>query len=52
MGMDLIDALNLLEVKSKWERIAKGEALESDLVDADAQMWYMMEYVLKNKGKR
>jgi len=48
--MDLIDAFDLLEVKAKWERIAKGEAFESDLVDAEAQKWYMMEYILK-RGK-
>jgi len=52
MEMDLIDAFNILEVKGKWERISRGEALESDLVDVEAQKWYMMEYILKLKKDR
>lgn len=51
MDMSIVDAFDLLDIKAKWERIARGEALESDLVDVPAQKWYMMEYILK-KGKK
>ena len=49
--MSIVDAFEILEVKSKWERISKGEALESDFVDVAAMKWYMMEYVF-NKGRK
>ena len=49
MEMSIVDAFELLDIKAKWERIAKGEAYESDLVDVEAQKWYMMEYILKGK---
>ncbi|MCK4649550.1 hypothetical protein KAT51_08505 [bacterium] len=52
MEMSIVDAYELLDIKEKWERIARGDALESDLVDVPAQMWYMMEFVLKGKRRR
>jgi len=52
MEMSIVDAYELLDVKDKWIRIASGEALESDLVDVEAQKWYMMEYVFKVKHRR
>jgi hypothetical protein len=51
MEMSIVDAFELLDIKEKWERIANGEALESDLIDVEAQHWYMMKYVL-GKGRQ